>query len=375
MTFMNFGRWSFLVMALAVVASSNYAMGQGADTAPPAVTEKEETASLEDLTPEQLFQALTEQPAKLMRSGLPPEQMDQIFLKMVDKITTQIENHKDATEVQKNEARKIRLMTFFQMAQQDPEAYGKQFDDYAAAILKEHPKSDAAALAQGMLIAKRVNGKPRMPAKELVEQVNAFTKQFPDSPVNIQVYALASDYLTRTGDLDDAKALLKSGIEKFTKMPGEAIQGLQAKLDRLEMVGKPFELSGELVDGQSFNIDSLKGKVVLVDFWATWCPPCVASMPSLKKLYKEYHDKGFEVVGVSLDEDKDTLSSFLTEQEIPWPQIFDGESNTLARKYQIEAVPSMFLVGRDGKLKTLDVHDLSELETAITTAVKAPAAN
>jgi thiol-disulfide isomerase/thioredoxin len=124
---------------------------------------------------------------------------------------------------------------------------------------------------------------------------------------------------------------------------------------RLNLVGSTMEIKGTTTDGKAFNLTNLKGKVVLVDFWATWCPPCKAELPNLRKLYEQYHGKGFEVIGISLDNSEKELTSFLKKEELPWPSIYK-EANDIADDYGVFSIPLPILVGRDGRVISLNAR-------------------
>jgi thiol-disulfide isomerase/thioredoxin len=98
-----------------------------------------------------------------------------------------------------------------------------------------------------------------------------------------------------------------------------------------------------------------------VDFWATWCGPCVAEVPHVVEAYNKLHDKGFEIVGISLDKDADKakLESFVKENKMPWPQYFDGQywQNAIAQKYGINSIPAMWLVDKKGNLVDMNGRD------------------
>jgi thiol-disulfide isomerase/thioredoxin len=98
-----------------------------------------------------------------------------------------------------------------------------------------------------------------------------------------------------------------------------------------------------------------KGKVVLVDFWATWCGPCKALMPHVKETYAKYHDKGFEVVGVSLDRDLAALRAYIVQEQLPWVNVVGELQNgqvkfPLAEAYGVTGIPATFVVDKEGKI-------------------------
>lgn len=144
---------------------------------------------------------------------------------------------------------------------------------------------------------------------------------------------------------------------------------------RLDLVGKPLELKGTQLDGKKFNLESLKGKVVLVDFWATWCGPCVAEHPNVKKNYAGYKDKGFEVVGVSLDDDREALDKFIKQHKVPWITLHEEDEEARQHTptyYGIMGIPTVILVDKEGKVVSLDVRG-PNLGKALTKLLGPPA--
>ena len=115
---------------------------------------------------------------------------------------------------------------------------------------------------------------------------------------------------------------------------------------------KPLDLKFTAVDGQPFDLTRLRGKVVLVDFWATWCPDCVKEAPDVAAAYAKYHAKGFEIVGISLDFKKDALLKYLKDNKVTWPQYFDGLKwdNKISSGFKIREIPTLWMIDKGGQL-------------------------
>jgi peroxiredoxin len=131
---------------------------------------------------------------------------------------------------------------------------------------------------------------------------------------------------------------------------------------RVTQPGKVMELSGKTPAGKTADLKDYRGKVVLVDFWATWCGPCVGELPNIRKLYGTYHDKGFEVLAVSVDQDEAALAKFLDKEKLPWVCLRDPDGDdSLATRFGIMSIPQAILVGRDGRVLSIGARG-TELE-------------
>jgi thiol-disulfide isomerase/thioredoxin len=143
------------------------------------------------------------------------------------------------------------------------------------------------------------------------------------------------------------------------------------KIKRALVEGAKFpDFDEKDLAGKPLSVAHYKGKVVLVDFWATWCGPCVHELPNVIKSYEKHHAKGFEIIGISLDQDEQKLKSFIQEKNMTWQQFFDGKGwgNKLAGKYGVQSIPATYLLDGDGKIIGKDLRG-DELEAAIAKAV------
>ena len=127
----------------------------------------------------------------------------------------------------------------------------------------------------------------------------------------------------------------------------------------------------ELLTGKAFSLDNLRGRVVMIDFWATWCGPCIAELPNVKKAYKKYHERGFEIVSISLDTNVNKCKTYAERENMNWYHIAEGGGwkTRLAKKYKITGIPRMFILDGNGVV-VADNPRGNKLAPAIEKALK-----
>lgn len=183
--------------------------------------------------------------------------------------------------------------------------------------------------------------------------------------------SLYAQVLRNETKADELMAQLKSDFPDSRQVANLKKQEEAKRIQDSLAVGSKFpDFNEKDLEGKPLSLANYKGKVVLIDFWAVWCGPCVKELPHVLKAYEKHHDNGFEIIGISLDQDKAKLEAFIKENKMPWQQFFDGQGwkNKLSTQYGVNSIPATYLIDGKGTIIGKNLRG-DALETAVAKAL------
>jgi peroxiredoxin len=285
-----------------------------------------------------------------------------LMLAASDKVLTQ----EDATKTQLTAAARYKMDALQTMIGSDVPNLNEQIEAFAKQV--EELKLEELARPVKSLALLADMGTARSPAavNAALKKVNQFLTE---GEVGVSEASLArsaaqlaeySDMKPRevSEALEELAAPLIASKNEQVAAIGNQLAG---KARRFGLVGNPMELRGLTWDGKPLDMAQFEGKVVLVDFWATWCGPCIAEMPNIRKNYDKYHEQGFDVIAISIDDDQKALRDYVEKEQVPWTVVADrhedaSRSDSMSAYYGVNSIPSTILIGRDGKVVTLSAR-------------------
>ena len=293
-------------------------------------------------------------------SQLLEKQMRQVF----DSASKYVEQHPDAEDVDSAYQWVFRLALDYRF-EADAVQLSTQY------LERQQPVSSVKKLAQQVLVLGQARQGKNDQAKTAflqylkqqpaytAEQNIGFALQLASEAQLQQQYALAADIYTSTARRFNLNPQIRDLCENNV-----------SKLRLINETAPPIAALD--VAKQRVDISSYRGKVLLIDFWATNCPPCLEELPHMKRLYHKYHSRGLEILGVSLDVHQKTVVQFQQERKIPWRlMMIDASAGSLRQPYKIASIPAVYLVNRKGKIVQFDLRG-QDLAKAIKQLIESP---
>jgi len=217
------------------------------------------------------------------------------------------------------------------------------------ALADKYPKTTTGARALVLVIRL---GMQLGETEKALAATGRFLKRYPDHSEVAGVEFLVAMLKYQLRDYETAKKLLTAHLNKHPDFRGK--RQVQALLDKMKLIGSEAkDFTTKDLAGNTVKLSGLRGKIVLLDFFAGWCAPCVVEIPNLIKLYDKYHAQGFEIVGISLDRTAQEAKDYVKKDGLTWTVTWEEPgywNNPVAKLYGIRSIPSMYLLDKQGKV-------------------------
>ena len=257
----------------------------------------------------------------------------------------------------------------------------KEADEKLAAFVESLAKDErptVAAAVRFLRLERRVmkaETKEAAEIEKLLGEVRDYCRQEKLEGKHLRMASHTVRLINELADDDQREKLFTEFGGLFAKSADKTLARYGKKLaeptggGESELVGKPLELAGKTLSGEDFQWAKYRGKVVLVDFWATWCGPCIRELPNVRAVYEKHKAKGFDIVGISIDQDLDALQAFNDQHKLPWVTLAGEETQDLAKRYGVRGIPTMMLIDKDGKVVGV-AHRVEELAGKLEALLK-----
>ena len=295
-----------------------------------------------------------------------------------EEATSNKQNHTSQSESELSDvedpiAHQQYMEKFFELLPTDPEAARHELETYGAKSYQGHPLTEEW-VAHFFRMGRE--GEASVPDMirfmEMTKQIRTdmdpekYAKEIEGLEDNLAQLKMVAKIYERDG-MTDAK--IPFNPNTGDKKSEQKSTSDAPKVSYTEKIGKPA-MDFEVIDlkGQELSLKKFRGQVVLLDFWATWCFPCRAEMPHLKRVYDKYKDQNFEIIGISLDHGRAVLDSYVEKQNITWSQFLD-EGGTVTQMYNVKGIPATFLIDGKGIVRKVELRGRA-LEAAVAELVK-----
>jgi thiol-disulfide isomerase/thioredoxin len=215
-------------------------------------------------------------------------------------------------------------------------------------------KADASFAIVQLRVEQLKEESPKDTFKLAHDRIESFLKDYPTDRRAEMVMVIQAKVL---GHLDPDRQMAL--LQKLSENPNQQVASVaKQELTSIKLKKEPLDLKFVDMAGKEVDLAKLRGKVVLIDFWATWCKPCLDDLPNVMDAHKKYKDKGLEILGISWDHKKEDLQAFLKQFAMEWPQYFEGKGggDAISQRFGIMGIPTQWLVDKKGFVRDTDAR-------------------